>query len=103
MEAVAATAVGPVARIAAEPRTGRQHQIRVHLRWLETPLLVDPLYGRAGRVAEGELGAGSPAVERLTLHASWLELPPPHALTVVAPLPPDLAALDAWLAGARRE
>jgi tRNA pseudouridine32 synthase / 23S rRNA pseudouridine746 synthase len=104
VELTAATAVGPVARVAAEPRTGRQHQIRVHLRWLEAPLLVDPLYGRADRVAAGELGAGSPPVERLTLHASSLELPHPDGsrLRLTAPLPPDLAALDDWLASAQR-
>jgi RluA family pseudouridine synthase len=104
VEQVTATAVGPVARVVAEPRSGRQHQIRVHLRYLEAPLLVDPLYGRAARVAEGELGAGSPAVERLTLHAAELELPHPvdeRALKLVAPLPPDLGALDAWLNSAR--
>jgi tRNA pseudouridine32 synthase/23S rRNA pseudouridine746 synthase len=100
VELRAATAVGPVARVVAEPLTGRQHQIRVHLRWLETPLLVDPLYGRTERIAARELGAGSPPVERLTLHAAALELPHPddgRTLRLAAPLPSDLAALDAWL------
>jgi tRNA pseudouridine32 synthase / 23S rRNA pseudouridine746 synthase len=100
VEWVAATAVGKVARLAVEPRSGRQHQIRVHLRFAEAPLLVDPLYARVGEIAAGALGDGSPPVARLTLHAAALEIPHPddaRPLSLAAPLPPDLAALDAWL------
>jgi 23S rRNA pseudouridine1911/1915/1917 synthase len=34
--------------IECRPRTGRTHQIRVHLRHLGCPILGDPLYGRRG-------------------------------------------------------
>lgn len=65
------TTIGPVGLIEARPRTGRQHQIRVHLRSVEAPLLVDPLYGRSERVIASELGleGDQPLIERLTLHA----------------------------------
>jgi 23S rRNA pseudouridine1911/1915/1917 synthase len=36
------------ALIECKPRTGRTHQIRVHLRHLGCPILGDPLYGRRG-------------------------------------------------------
>jgi tRNA pseudouridine32 synthase/23S rRNA pseudouridine746 synthase len=90
-----------LACVEASPRTGRQHQIRVHLRSIETPLLVDPLYGGTARLEPGALGEGSPALERLTLHAWRLALPHPRearTLHLEAPSPPDLAALEAWLA-----
>jgi tRNA pseudouridine32 synthase/23S rRNA pseudouridine746 synthase len=91
-----------LALVAIRPRTGRQHQIRVHLRSVGAPLAVDPLYGRASRldplpVAEGHT---TPALERLTLHAAGLELACPSTgapLTFEAPTPPDLAA---WIAAA---
>lgn len=92
------TRAGPVALVEVKPRTGRQHQIRVHLRWKETPLLVDPLYGRAARVTAQELGLSGdvPAWERHTLHASELVLPACGAepsLRLAAPLADDLDAL----------
>lgn len=92
------TRAGPVALVEAKPRTGRQHQIRVHLRWKGTPLLVDPLYGRAERVTAQGLGLSgeAPACERHTLHAAELVLPArggEPALRLVAPLAPDLDGL----------
>lgn len=35
--------------VAAEPETGRRHQIRVHLAWIGHPIVGDPLFGGAGR------------------------------------------------------
>lgn len=90
------TPAGVVALVEARPRTGRQHQIRVHLRAYETPLLVDPLYGRAERVEARELGLPDSVapVSRLTLHAAWLEFPSAGGTKrVEAPLAADLAAL----------
>lgn len=60
----------PVTLLAVEPRTGRRHQIRVHLYSIGHPVLGDPQYG-PGR--PGAAGA------RLMLHAHTL-LIPPHAL-----------------------
>ena len=51
--------------------TGRQHQIRVHLRHLGHPVLCDPLYGDPRSVgAPGE----EPVLERQALHAELLEM-----------------------------
>ncbi len=95
------TAVGDVSLVELRPRTGRQHQLRVHLRAVGAPLLVDPLYGRAQRVTARELGLDvDVAVERLTLHALAIEAPRPDGggvLRLEAPLEADLAALVAAL------
>ena len=71
-----------VALVEAQPRTGRTHQIRVHLKALGAPLLGDRIYGT------------DPRVGRLMLHARSIEIPwlaglPIH---VHAPLPGDFAA-----------
>lgn len=94
------SALGPVALVEARPHTGRQHQIRVHLRAKGAALLVDPLYGEHERIDAGALGAGSPAIERLTLHALRIEFVHPALRVPVAfeaPLPEDLAALERWI------
>jgi len=98
----AQTDQGPVAWLRASPHTGRQHQIRVHLRTVEAPLLVDPFYGKCEGLPVGALGPGSPALKRLALHAQRIELPHPRTgqmLTVEASLPDDMAQLKAWLVG----
>lgn len=84
-----------VTLVEARPRTGRHHQIRVHLRSLEAPILGDPLYGK--RTLRGMLD-GAPCV-RLALHAAGLALDRPdgRALALEAPLPADMSALRAWL------
>jgi len=61
--------LGPCARLALAPVTGRSHQLRVHLRALGHPMLGDDLY------AEGAALAASP---RLLLHACAITLPHPH-------------------------
>lgn len=93
------TAVGTVCEVEAMPETGRQHQVRVHLRWAGAPLLVDPLYGRFDRVTEGILGLpGAPVLDRLTLHAWSLTFPSGEGDRVVeCPYPNDLAAMIAAL------
>lgn len=84
-----------VTLVEARPLTGRHHQIRVHLRSLEAPILFDPAYGK--RTLRGAY-AGAPAA-RLALHAAALRLPRPDGsvLAVEAPLADDLVALRAWL------
>jgi 23S rRNA pseudouridine1911/1915/1917 synthase len=80
-----------VALVEARPRTGRTHQIRVHLAALGHPLVGDTLYGGpASRRAAEALGLARPG-----LHAERLTLAHPadgRALTLVAPLPADLTA-----------
>jgi RluA family pseudouridine synthase len=85
-----------VSLVEARPRTGRHHQIRVHLRTIGTPILFDPLYGR-GLMPKR---LGDAPCRRLALHAHRLELPGPGGgarIALEAPLAVDLASLREWL------
>jgi tRNA pseudouridine32 synthase/23S rRNA pseudouridine746 synthase len=80
------------------PRTGRHHQIRVHLRSVGAPLLFDPLYGKGLQPPGLEQAPG----RRLALHALRLEVPSPQGgpderLVLEAPLAEDLQQLQSWL------
>jgi len=89
----AATLVQPLQRyygfslVAARPRTGRRHQVRVHLASIGHPLAGDALYGGAEVV---ELPPG-----RFWLHLSEVgfESRSSGYVTVRAPLPADLDAV----------
>jgi 23S rRNA pseudouridine1911/1915/1917 synthase len=61
------------------PKTGRTHQLRVHLSQIGHPIVGDPLYG------SGSFG------DRLYLHALSLEITLPNGdrKTFAAPLPPE--------------
>lgn len=77
-----------VSKVSARPHTGRQHQIRVHLRAQGAPIVGDPLYGRGA-------GEGLPPLARMALHAASLTLPwRGAALNVRAELPTDLAEFE---------
>ncbi|MEK7600871.1 MAG: RluA family pseudouridine synthase [Patescibacteria group bacterium] len=78
------------ALIAAHPRTGRTHQIRVHCKHIGTPIAGDPLYTTSTPSPEG--------LSRLFLHARSLSVAAPDGsrVNVQAPLPGDLQkVLDA--------
>ncbi len=90
---VLATAQG-VSVLAFEPLTGRTHQLRVHSAARGAPLLGDRTYGGPLR-----LTAANGAVKRLDrilLHAAWLEL---DAERIESPLPPLFAELWAACGG----
>ncbi len=55
----------PISRLLLLPRTGRSHQLRVHLEQIGHPILGDPIYGSAPGFSEG----ASPGADRLRLHA----------------------------------
>ncbi len=76
----------------ARPRTGRKHQIRVHLAEAGMPILGDVLYGPASRSASGPAMAARAArsVGRLMLHARRLALRHPlsgEPLVIESPWP----------------
>jgi 23S rRNA pseudouridine1911/1915/1917 synthase len=80
------------------PRTGRTHQIRVHLASIGCPVLADKTYGGRDCLRFGDLvtGLGPEADEilmpRQALHASRLRFHHPQRRTFVeieAPLPPE--------------
>ena len=89
------------ALVAAEPRTGRQHQIRVHLAALGHPIVGDKLYRASERQFMAFCDGGmTPALleafdglPRHALHAHRLTFPHPVTrapITVESPLPADL-------------
>ncbi len=77
-----AKATGKESFVKVYPVTGRTHQIRVHLTYLNAPILGDPVYGSAGGKAP-----------RLMLHAHCLSFPHPitgKALKISAPAPKEM-------------
>ncbi len=78
--------------LALAPRTGRTHQLRVHCAAHALPLLGDRAYGGASRLT---LGSGAvQALDRILLHAAWVELPLADPLRIESPTPPAL--LGVW-------
>ena len=86
------------ALLALSPVTGRTHQLRLHATRAGTPLLGDAAHGGPQRLI---LSSGSVrALERVCLHAAWVELElGAEKLRVAAPLPDDLLTLWADLGG----
>lgn len=75
------------------PKTGRTHQLRVHLEAVGLPLVGDRLY--RGRGKEAHWPKSAPPFGRQALHAQRLEFDDPAGLgrvVVEAPLPEDFAA-----------
>ncbi|HEY4501613.1 MAG TPA: RluA family pseudouridine synthase [Candidatus Paceibacterota bacterium] len=83
----------PVSYVEIFPKTGRTHQIRVHMASVGRPVLADKLYG-SGRPPL--LGFG-----RLALHALTLSFKHPKGedMTFTAPLPADFVAAERELRG----
>lgn len=74
-----------------KPRTGRTHQIRVHLKYLNKPIFADELYG--GRKTSRE---DRKILSRQFLHASSIDFKHPKTgkyLSFESPLPDDLTMI----------
>ena len=87
---------GHVALVLCRPRTGRRHQLRVHLLAAGLPIVGDELY--VGRRAP-RLPDGAPPVKRQLLHAAGLVFDHPvtgEEFGFEAPAPPDLQGLVDW-------
>jgi 23S rRNA pseudouridine1911/1915/1917 synthase len=98
------------ALVAASPRTGRQHQIRVHLASIGHPIVGDKIYRASEQhfidFCDGgmtaELLEAFDGLPRQALHAQRLTFPHPTTrlpVTVESPLPRDLADYIAALPG----
>jgi 23S rRNA pseudouridine1911/1915/1917 synthase len=91
--------------VKVQPRTGRTHQIRVHLLHVGCPVLADKLYGGRAHFKLSELVPGVPReedemlIERQSLHAFRLRFRHPRTdqwIEAEAPLPADMRrVLDA--------
>ncbi len=85
-----------------EPKTGRQHQLRVHMAAQGHALVCDPRYGRPEPVAAISPAGARAVLGRTALHAAELSFRHPRThepMSVRAPLPADLQGL---LDGLRR-
>lgn len=89
--------VGPASLVEAKPRTGRTHQVRLHLAHLKHPIVGDAVYG-----GHPENGLRSKALQemikgedRFFLHAHRLSFTSPDAgaVTVESPLPGEFTRL----------
>jgi len=81
-----------------ELKTGRTHQIRVHLAWIKHPVVGDESYGggRDKTVPDHKLRSEIARIGRQFLHAEQLGFRHPRTaeeLRFTAPLPPELQAL----------
>jgi 23S rRNA pseudouridine1911/1915/1917 synthase len=86
------------ALLACFPKTGRTHQIRVHLASIAHPVVGDRVYRH--RSTPPTIPPEAPLVDRQALHAQVLELEHPATgagLRFEAPLAQDITALLDWL------
>ncbi|MDZ7331085.1 MAG: RluA family pseudouridine synthase [candidate division KSB1 bacterium] len=87
------------------PRTGRTHQIRVHLKAIGHPLAIDPLYGTAEPLYLSKLKRDyrfkpdepeRPLIDRTPLHAAAIQFIHPltgDQIVLTAALPKDMRAM----------
>lgn len=90
LETLSHPAVGTISLMKLTPKTGRTHQLRVHMSQIGNPIVGDTMYG--GRVfSEGDLH-----FERQALHAYEITFVHPgtfNTMTLSASLPADMTSL----------
>ncbi|SEL95869.1 ribosomal large subunit pseudouridine synthase D [Syntrophus gentianae] len=94
---------GVAALLSVDIKTGRTHQIRVHLAAMGHPVVGDPVYGGSRRLS----AIGDPVIktllkgmDRQALHAARLSFVHPgtgRTMEFYAPPPPDIAELCTFL------
>lgn len=91
------------------PKTGRTHQIRVHLSYIKHPIVADDMYGGKlvypWQIQGSEPTAQDPIINRCALHAWTLEFKHPttsETMKFEAPLPEDMQNLLDMLRKFRR-
>ena len=93
---------GLASRVRCTLETGRTHQIRVHMAWKGSPVLCDAVYGASPPAARVREAIAASGLARQALHAAVLGFVHPvtgERLRFETPLPADMAALEAALAG----
>jgi 23S rRNA pseudouridine1911/1915/1917 synthase len=82
------------------PKTGRTHQIRVHLSYIKHPIVGDDMYGGKlvypWQLQDSESAVEEPVINRVALHAHTLEFEHPTTGKQVkfeAPVPEDMQKL----------
>lgn len=93
---------GPLTLLELSPKTGRTHQLRVHLAALGHPIVGDATYGGGAARLKGNPSLKNlrPWVQRQLLHARTLTIRHPRTgspLTGEARLPEDFAAILEYL------
>lgn len=89
-----------ISMVCCNLKTGRTHQIRVHMAHIGHPLVGDPVYGRSPKWAKKAFDAGVIVFPRQALHAFELRFLHPRtgeSMAFQTTLPADLEALISLL------
>lgn len=86
---------GGVSFVEASPKTGRTHQIRVHFKAINHPVVSDNLYATDNFLEKDNLTG----LKRLALHARSIEITTPSGklLEITAPYPTDFKKAVDWI------